>query len=407
VVRKGRLPALVLVTATALLALAPVARAASFFIARDLGTLGGSTSRAVEINDQGQVAGSSETAGGRTHAFLWTSSGGMIDLGTPGTPDSIATAINELGQVVGRTGGDAFSWTAEAGMVDLGTLGGSVSAANAVNDQGGVVGYAAAADGRWHAFLWRAADGLIDIGPPLRTSVAEDINNLGEAVGSFSIETGQTILFRAFFWSANTGPVPFGTFGGNDSAAIAINDQSQVAGYSDTASGVSHGFLWTPSGGMVDIGTLGGYSRPEAISETGQIVGFSATSGSAHAFAWTANGGMVDLGTLGGIESEARAVNEHGQVVGLSVTPSGSVHGFSWTANGGMVDLPPLAGDLSFAEAVNNRGEVVGVSSTADPGDVHAVLWEPATKESCKGDGWRQLGFRNQGQCIAAVNRPG
>jgi hypothetical protein len=28
----------------------------------------------------------------------------------------------------------------------------------------------------------------------------------------------------------------------------------------------------------------------------------------------------------------------------------------------------------------------------------------PTTKEQCKGDGWKQFGFKNQGQCIAFVN---
>jgi hypothetical protein len=29
----------------------------------------------------------------------------------------------------------------------------------------------------------------------------------------------------------------------------------------------------------------------------------------------------------------------------------------------------------------------------------------PTTKDQCKGDGWKQIGFKNQGQCIAFVNR--
>jgi hypothetical protein len=30
---------------------------------------------------------------------------------------------------------------------------------------------------------------------------------------------------------------------------------------------------------------------------------------------------------------------------------------------------------------------------------------QPVTKDDCKDGGWRRFGFRNQGQCIAAVNR--
>ena len=39
-----------------------------------------------------------------------------------------------------------------------------------------------------------------------------------------------------------------------------------------------------------------------------------------HAFSWTPAGGMVDLGTLGGTCSDATAVNASGQVVGFSTT---------------------------------------------------------------------------------------
>jgi probable HAF family extracellular repeat protein len=72
----------------------------------DLGTLGGATSTAKDINDVGQITGASETAGGATHAFLYTgtpgSGGHMIDLGTPtGQTNSYGNGLNIYGQVVG------------------------------------------------------------------------------------------------------------------------------------------------------------------------------------------------------------------------------------------------------------------------------------------------------------------
>lgn len=66
----------------------------------DLGTLGGSSSHARGINDQGQVVGSSQTAPGRFHAFLWED-GTMTDLGTLGGAYSKAYVISNHGQVVG------------------------------------------------------------------------------------------------------------------------------------------------------------------------------------------------------------------------------------------------------------------------------------------------------------------
>ena len=49
----------------------------------DLGTLGGPDSRAVAINDLGQVIGWGAAASGETHAFLWED-GVMTDLGPLG-----------------------------------------------------------------------------------------------------------------------------------------------------------------------------------------------------------------------------------------------------------------------------------------------------------------------------------
>lgn len=68
----------------------------------DLGTLGGETSIAVDINDAGEVVGNSQTATGQSRAFLYRD-GAMLELPLPGETSS-AAAINRHGQVVGLTG---------------------------------------------------------------------------------------------------------------------------------------------------------------------------------------------------------------------------------------------------------------------------------------------------------------
>src|SRR5260221_11602709 len=67
-----------------------------------LGTLpGGTQSKALDINDNGQIVGSSNTANTPIHAFFYNN-GTMTDLGTlPGGTQSQADHINSSGQIVG------------------------------------------------------------------------------------------------------------------------------------------------------------------------------------------------------------------------------------------------------------------------------------------------------------------
>src|SRR6266481_2243689 len=54
-----------------------------------------------------------------------------------------------------------------------------------------------------------------------------------------------------------------GTLGGGQSSALSINSRGWIVGTSLTSSGtgILHGFLWTPSGGMQDFSVLAGTSQ--------------------------------------------------------------------------------------------------------------------------------------------------
>ncbi len=76
---------------------------AQSYTAIDLGTLGGTTSRAYGINASGQIVGYAYTSGNSAqHATLFSGTGsGNTDLGTLGGTDSGAYGINASGQIVG------------------------------------------------------------------------------------------------------------------------------------------------------------------------------------------------------------------------------------------------------------------------------------------------------------------
>jgi probable HAF family extracellular repeat protein len=103
------------------------------------------------------------------------------------------------------------------------------------------------------------------------------------------------------------------------------------------------------------------------------VIGGSFTSGDTefHGFSWTQSGGMIDLGSLGGAANGAYAVNDRGEVVGNRDSQA-----FSWTQSGGMIDLGTLGGGISQALAVNASGQVVGSSTTTGDAEQHAVLWQ-------------------------------
>src|SRR6188768_556025 len=65
----------------------------------DLGTLGGATSTANGVNNQGHVTGWAQTADGSPHAFIFRD-GKMQDLGTLGGAGSTANG-NNLAQMAG------------------------------------------------------------------------------------------------------------------------------------------------------------------------------------------------------------------------------------------------------------------------------------------------------------------
>jgi probable HAF family extracellular repeat protein len=150
---------------------------------------------ATDINSSGQVVGYSTTPAFATHAFIYNN-GQISDLGTLGGSYSKATGINDSRKVVGYSTTGTFKTHAflsiNGQMSDLGTLGGSRSEATGINDSGQVVGYADTSGGVSHAFLY--SDGtmtdlntLLPTGSSWTLNTAVAINDKGQIVGTGEI----------------------------------------------------------------------------------------------------------------------------------------------------------------------------------------------------------------------------
>src|SRR4029078_283637 len=116
-------------------------------------------------------------------------------------------------------------------------------------------------------------------------------------------------------------------------------------------------------------------AKAAGLNDHGQVVGSSVTrAGYEPASLWQ-NGAMRDLGTLGGklTYSYATAVNRQGQIIGQCYGASGALQrAFVWQ-NGVMSDLT-LGGLYGNAVTINERGKIIA-GSTIGNGHRRAVLW--------------------------------
>jgi len=335
------------IVALAMAAAAPAASASDWQLV-PLGTLGGSTSTAMDMSAGGIVVGCSATASGAMHAFVY-SGGAMHDLGSgtdAGDGNSCAAGVNDNGLVAGWSApsGEVVAWQ-DGSLVHLGIHG----------QVGGV-------------------------------------NGQGTIVGSYT-DTGTT---RAFIYSGGRVTDP-GTLGSGTGVteANAVNEHGQVVGDSN-----GRAFLYD-SGGMRDLGDLGGGSaRANDVNDAGLVVGM-ASQAQGEPVAFLYDGSMHAL--AGPCCSAAVAINNGGEILGSAEGVYGYVvQGDSWSrldqipavAAAGWHHLEPVA--------VNDKGWIAGSGFDAN-GNQQAFILVPArssTLASAKrvdfnGDGSGDLVFRD------------
>jgi probable HAF family extracellular repeat protein len=304
------------------------------------------------IANGGLVAGTSVDAAGVSHAFLYNGKTN-IDLGTFGGTHSRAFAVNRCGQVAGwgmTTSGVAHAFFYDGSLHDLGTLGGAESWGTAISTCGKVAGWAVTGAGQQHAFYYdgRTMRDLGTLGGSL--SGATDVNSVGQVVGYATIP-GNAVL-HAFLYDARTG-APIQDIGPADriAQAVDINEAGQVAISTRDADGQLRAFRYDAgAGALQDLGLLPDSqgSEPHAINAGGQVAGFVYyPDGRMVAFVHDGTA-MRSLGTLnGGRFSDANAINASGLVVGYAVDgPAGSERAAAWGPGYGLVDLNTRVKDL-------------------------------------------------------------
>ena len=316
---------------------------------------------------------------------------------------------------------DATAETATYKVKIFGTAGGTSSQANSLNNRGWAAG-AANIDGDEysHAVIWVDGEqkdlgtlggrnsGVFwpvnaNSGVVVGISETAEENPLGEVFScAYFFPTDFTTrpdrpVCRGFRWERGV-MAALPTLGGYNSYATAANSAGQVVGWAETAVHDStciapqvlqfRAVMWGPDGEIQPLPPLPGHSSSAAtaINDKGQVVGISGQCGIAvggvsamSAVIWE-NGVPRDIGNLGGHTwNTPTAINNDGTVVGFSL-PEGqdgtrNYEAFIWTEEDGVRSLGKSAGDIrNAAFGINEKGQVVGLARSAS--GVRALLWE-------------------------------
>ncbi|MCA1613894.1 MAG: hypothetical protein LC800_07045, partial [Acidobacteria bacterium] len=174
-----------------------------------LGTLGGSSSFGIDIDERGRAVGYSYTPGPTADAQAFASDGGPLEnLGAKmGVGGSIAGAVNAVGQITGRfgdrNGSGGFLYDTRDGTFSLFPLSGFP---RDLNDHGQIVGgLSGNDDGSGRAFLYAggAVKNLGTLLPSHTFSSAWAVNNAGQIVGVSSVSWFTRQDERAFLYEGD------------------------------------------------------------------------------------------------------------------------------------------------------------------------------------------------------------
>ena len=278
-----------------------------------------------QLNNLGDFVGRGSDSGvDKIRAVAWTGKLKAKHWGIlPGGEYSSAFAINDDREVAGssNTGSSIvpFIWKVGGNLQRIPLLSGNICGqAFGINKHGHVVGYSSGPSGT-RAFLWTAKAGVRNLGPLPggSSSIARAVNDLDEVAGTSTSPAGN----RAVLWTNAGNAWDLGMLPGDvSSEAMAINSAGDVVGYSKGPGGL-RAFLWTKISGMEELS--GNSSEAFAINDAGVVVGTFGTSSGDHAFVWKKQTGIIDLNDAGSADAlgvvlvEAHAINKKGEILAM------------------------------------------------------------------------------------------
>ena len=302
-------------------------------------------------------------------------------------------------------------------LVDLGPSSATQVFSFGINDSGTGVGFTSVLGptGK-EARALRSVSDMFIIPPGLdRHALGLGINANGDVAGGLVVSPWPSYLEHVMRYTDSSGVEDLGTgpFGGS-AEGLSINRFGQIAGWFAWGSG-SRAFASEPWG-LRDLGTLGGPSAVAyAINDSGTVVGTATVAdGSTQAFVAPPNGTMRSLGaSLIG----ARGINNLEQIAGSFLLADRHSHPYRYTPGVGIENLDPEPFRNSDAYAINGHGDVVGWFRPVDSVFPHAFVYSDAegfvdlnSRIVSGGDGWtviRGTGINSSGEIVAQAFGPG